>query len=159
MIKLAQGLILLICVILLGLAAVSYEESLSYPEWKSVKGTLEMISLQNASSPTSAGAPSIGSTFGWAIYQYRVNGKEYFGHRILPLQYVYLPRKKVTDTKLGKITIYYDPENPSKSYMYLIPPVTQILMLICGSILLAIISLYLPKIIRTLLIYAFESTY
>jgi hypothetical protein len=153
-----QGILIVIGIAILGIAALAYQESMHYPSWKNTQATLLSVSLQNASSPTVAGASDSGSNIGKASYNYRVGSKEYQGSRIMPLQNVYLPSEKVANIGKGVITIFYNPAEPSQSFIFAITPFTQLIMLILAGVASIAIALSLPKLVSLFLGAAREST-
>jgi hypothetical protein len=156
--KKLQGLLIVIGIAILGISASAYIESMQYPNWKSTQAVLQSISLQNASSPTVAGASDWGSNIGRASYSYQVGGKEYKGTRIMPLQNVYLPREKVVNLSKGTITVSYNPSEPSQSFIFAVTPFTQLIMLILAGIASVVVALGLPKLVSLFLGAAREST-
>lgn len=136
----------LFSVLLLCVAARFLAESQTYSSWESVEGELHHIYLHNASSPTVGGASDFGHDVGKALYSYSVNGNTFQSNRIIPLQFVYLPRHFVTSLKPGTVEVTYNPLSPSQSYIYAIPPYTQVAMLVLVSFLAVASALYLPRI-------------
>jgi hypothetical protein len=156
--KKLQGLLILIGIAILGVAASAYIESKQYSNWDTALANLQEISLQNASSPTVAGASDWGSDIGRASYSYEVGGIEYKGNRIMPLQNVYLPREKVISLSKGAIKVTYNPSEPSQSFIFAIMPITQLIMLCFGGIISMAIALSLPRLVNLFLGAAREST-
>jgi hypothetical protein len=156
--KKPQGILILIGIVILGIAASAYLESMQYSNWKNTQGFLQSVSLQNASSPTVAGASDWGTNIGRANYSYQVGGKDYEGTRIMPLQNVYLPREKVINLSKGKITVTYNPSEPSQSFIFAVTPITQLIMLILAGTVSVLVALSLPKLVTLFLGAAREST-
>ncbi|MCA0902216.1 MULTISPECIES: DUF3592 domain-containing protein [Microbulbifer] len=145
--KKIQGIFLVAGIVILGIAASAYIETLQYSSWQKTQAILQSVSLQNASSPTVAGASDWGGNIGKASYIYQVDGKEYKGSRIMPLQNVYLPREKVVNLREGVITVAYNPSEPSQSFIFAITPVTQLIMLLLAGITSVVTALVLPKLV------------
>ncbi|NHN40015.1 DUF3592 domain-containing protein [Pseudomaricurvus alcaniphilus] len=142
-----RGILIVIGIAILGIAARSYIESMQYSSWQSTPAVLRSVSLQNASSPTVAGASDWGSNIGRASYSYQVGGKEYTGTRIMPLQNVYLPRERVVNLSKGNITISYDPSEPSQSFIFAVTPFSQLVMLVLAGMSAVAVALGLPKLV------------
>ena len=142
--KKIQGLIIILGIAIFLIAAMAYLESKQYPDWQSVQASLESLSVQNASSPTVAGASDWGSDVGRARYRYKVQGVEYVGSRIMPLQNVYLPKEMLAGLSKGNTTVYFNPGNPAESFIYANTPATQIAMLVLAGILVIMIAFTLP---------------
>ena len=156
--KKLQGILIVIGIAILGVAASAYIESRHYSNWQSTHAVLRSISLQNASSPTVAGASDWGSNIGRASYSYQVGGKEYTGTRIMPLQNVYLPREQVVNLNKGNITVSYNPSEPSQSFIFAVTPFSQLVMLVLAGISAMAVALGLPKLVSLFLGAAREGT-
>ena len=156
--KKLQGILIVIGIAILGIAASAYIESTQYSNWASTQAVLQSVSLQNASSPTVAGASDWGSNIGRASYSYQVGGKEYQGSRIMPLQNFYLPREKVVNLSKGNITVSYNPSEPSQSFIFAVTPFSQLIMLVLAGASAVVVALSLPKLVSLFLGAAREST-
>lgn len=156
--KKLQGILIVIGIAILGIAASAYIESTQYSNWQSTQAVLQSVSLQNASSPTVAGASDWGSNIGRASYSYKVSGQEYTGTRIMPLQNVYLPREKIVNLSKGNITVSYNPSEPSQSFIFAVTPFSQLVMLVLAGIVAVVVALSLPKLVSLFLGAAREST-
>lgn len=144
--------------VILGVALVSVWKSQEVEEWSTTTGTLEFALLQNASSPTVVGASDWGASIGRVRYQYRVQGQDYTGSRVMQLQAIFLPNEAVSSLKPGEIPVYYNPSQPSESYLYATTLWVQITMLTLGAAITFVLALLLPRLLRILLGTASEST-
>jgi|GEM_PF-3092556 len=148
MIKKIQLGMLAVSAVLLGIAIFYANEARHYGQWSSAEATLESLSLRRSGGPIVGLESDWGTNFAQAEYLYEVDGRRYTGTRLMPLQYVYLPLDRVRSLSEGSITIDYNPEQPSQSYIFAVTPAAQLFMLTGGALLLAIIALALPRLFR-----------
>lgn len=76
----------------------------------------------------------------------------------MQLQAIFLPNEAVSSLKPGEILVYYNPSQPSESYLYATTPWVQITMLTLGAAITFVLALLLPRLLRILLGTASEST-
>jgi hypothetical protein len=146
---LAARIVLFLAAAVCGISAMAgYVESSNFPAWKQTDAKVEFAFTQNASSPTVAGANDWGADFSRVRYTYTVGGSTYVGNRVMPLEWVYLPRSAVSTISRPISAVFYDPATPSESYILAVRPTTQIIILTLVSTICLVLAVGLPGLIR-----------
>jgi hypothetical protein len=102
----------------LGIIAYSIWHSRQLSNWPFVIGTLLNADVEVSN------VLEYGNAYEKVRYQYEVEGKTYIGDRLSPLLFRGQVRKiiekqiaKIEFTSSGKVKVYYDKKNPSKSFL------------------------------------------
>lgn len=142
-----QRLILAFSMLLLGVLLVLNFNLQKLKEWESTTGTIVIATSQVVYSPGGA-ATGKGSVFALVKYFYFVDGKKYFGDRVMPLEFVYLNKWIIKGLpKLNKrMTIFYNPKDPSQSFLIRKYPYLQMSILLSAAMLILFIGVFYQKI-------------
>jgi hypothetical protein len=122
-----------------------YGEAKKYAE---SEATLLYGFSQTTSSARTGGAEQFRDTSVKLKYEYSVDGQNYTGNKLQILGAIYHSAEKLDEVTAGRNIVFYYPSNPRKSYLYIDYPVEAIALLVFAGMFTALLSVFLPNLIR-----------
>ncbi|WP_317930584.1 DUF3592 domain-containing protein [Halioxenophilus sp. WMMB6] len=121
--------------------------------WKHTPANLEFAYIQNRSSPARG---AWGKDVAILKYNYLVLGKQYTNNRLMPLDFIFISRDKVDSLEQGKINIFYNPQKPQESFIFIEYPLVALSLMFLAGVASSFIGIFLGRIIKALLSLAYK---
>lgn len=131
-------------------AGLIHHKSLQVTQWQETQGILEYAYTQNRSV---ASRDAWGKNVAIIRYHYSVGGKRFSGNRLMMLDFIFTPSERIEELNTGVVPVYFDPQSPSRSFLYIDYPSTSLSMIIlCGT------TIFFTGIIFPMLIVAVKNS-
>ena len=118
-------------------------DSQKYSEWQSTTADLEYSYIRTIGTYRSPAVYYIA----FLSYEYEVDGTSYKSQRLQPFQYIYTPKENILSLAgLDSVDIFFDPDNPEDSFVYISYPWTQLILIFLAGISLIYVAMTISKL-------------
>ena len=142
-----QKILFLSSIVLIGILLFLNYDLQKLKSWETTQGIL-IESIKYKSPASKQGF--ISTDFSNIKYSYNVSNIKYIGYRVSPLEYLYFNKanlKKLPEPKKS-VKVFFNPKKPNQSLLFIDYPQTQILMIICVSVMFILLGIFYLNIKR-----------
>lgn len=121
--------------------------------WKETSANLKFAYIQNRSTPARG---AWGKDVAILKYEYSVLDVQYESNRLMPLDFIFISREKLSLLKPGKINVFYNPKKPRESFIFIESPLPALSLMAFAGMVSCFIGIFLRKIIKAFLNLAYN---